>query len=209
MNPAILGVFALMGLTMWVMVRGQRRNRDFASALARVLEEGFQPRTTSYRNIGGVVGYHFTYELNEPYRQVEGTMTFFPRHTLFYYPIARLLKREDELRLSISADFFAVGEAHVVRAARYAGGWLQISDEEEMDRREVEIHGERFVALYFYRNLADRMIEFLDGLPETESLRHFACFGKERLFYLQVEPKLESLPETLTAVLQGLPRVAE
>lgn len=208
MNPFVIAVLALMGATMFVMVRGQRRNRNFASALSRRLEATFRPVTSSYRNIGGVVGYHFTYDLEPPYKRVQGTMTFFPRHTLLYYPIARLLKREDELRFSLHPEFFAVGEAHIVSAGRYGSGWIQITNEGEMSRKEVEIAGQPFVVLYFYEGLADRMVAFLKAVPHIEVLRHFACFGTERLFFFQMEPQLEILDDTISAVLQNLPSVA-
>ena len=207
MNLFAVAVLVLMGLTMFVMVRGQRRNREFARALSHRLEGAFNPTTSVYRNIGGVVGYHFTYDLEPPYQRLQGTMTFFPRHTLLYYPIARLLKREDELRFSLHAEFFAVGEAHLVSQARYGTGWVQITDEGEMERKEVEIDGKRFIALYFYEGLADRMIAFLEDVPNLECIRHFACFGRERLFYFQMEPRLEMLDDTISAVLKKLPSI--
>jgi hypothetical protein len=209
MNLFAVAVLLLMGLTMFVMVRGQRRNRDFASALSRRLEMLFKPTRSSYRNIGGVVGYHFTYDLEPPYSRLQGTMTFFPRHTLFYYPIARLLRREDELRFSLSGDFFAIGEAHVVSAARHGSGWVQITEEGDMSKKPVEIGGEQFVAFYFYEGLADRMIAFLREVPHPDCLRHFACFGTERLFYFHMEPRLETVDSTISAILERLPSIVE
>ena len=209
MNPWVVAILGLTVLSMVVMVRGQQRNRRFAAALSRLLERSFLPTKAHYRNIGGVVGYHFSFELSSPYRACEGTMTFFPRHALFYYPIARLFQREDELRLTITAEFSTVGVGYVVSRQKESGGWIDVADTEQMNSDRVEISGRELTTFYHYRGLADRMVAFLGTLDHIDSLRQFGCHGPSRTFFFHVEPRLEELEAFLSGVITGLPAIVD
>ncbi len=208
MNLGVLGIFGLAALTMVVMVRGQARNRRFADDLARVLEEIFEPTAVEYKNIGGVVGQHFTYQLTAPYSTVQGTMTFFPRHTLLYYPVARFLRREDELRLLLRGEFSPRGEAHVVSKAAFRHGWVHVENADEMEQREMTIEGDAHLALFYNPRVADALIDLLRGVPTPEDLRHLACYGAEDVYYLHIEPHLETLRPMLRTLLERLPEAA-
>ena len=69
------------------LLLGRKKNRWIGAWIARESEAALQPRETEYVNIGGCIGYHFTYALAAPFREAKGTFALLPRHSLLYLPI--------------------------------------------------------------------------------------------------------------------------
>lgn len=184
----LLGIGLLLSIVSWW---GRRTNLAFAKRIAAELEQVFRPIDMKYINIGGVIGFHFQYELAGALNRLTGTVTLFPRQSLFYYPIARLRGREDELSLMIGMPGLPVGDGHIVSRARLQTGRIDIEDAGQMQQRDLIVDGHELVVLSHNRVVEDYLSDFAQGCPEVRELRHFAYSTVNNSFYLLVEPRLE------------------
>ncbi|MFP4703612.1 MAG: hypothetical protein ACLFMV_02255 [Spirochaetaceae bacterium] len=208
MQALFLGVVVLAMASFFMFQHGMRVNRDIARATVRTLEETFRPQQTEYRNIGGTIGWHFTYILDEPITKVRGLFTLVPRQAMFYMPIARLMGREDELHVSFySARFRPVGEGHIVVPSRLKAWWAQIEDQEEFDEVREERDGREFVILSHNRFVREKLQWFLADLSSVAGLRQFACFRRDDSYLLVLSLREADLPEMINSVRKRIPQL--
>lgn len=207
MHPLVFIIIALAIVSFTMFHRGMRMNRALARSIVRTLEETFHPNDTEYRNIGGTIGYHFTYYLEPPVQKVRGLFTLVPRHAMFYMPIARMMGREDELHVSFYSEDRPVGEGHIVVPSRLKSWWAQIEDQEEFNQVTKTRNEQDFVVLSHNRFVEEKLLWFLDDLPMVEGLRQFACLRRDNSYLLVVNPRETDLPGLLTAVRDRLPHL--
>ena len=200
MELIFLGIVALTIITAVAGFRGQRQNRALAVQIGQILEASFDPIAKEYRNIGGVVGYHLNYDLAPPFKKLQGTLTFLPRHTILYLPISRSLGRRDALHLTVYMEAMPAGEGHLVDAATFRRGWIPIEHVEEMDRVTEVFPGREFVILSYNRLLQDRMKEFAGRLADVPGLRHVGCYGYSNCYAVLLEPDPATLLSSLTRI---------
>lgn len=207
MHPLILIIVALAVTSFLMFHRGLRTNRAMARRLIKTLEDTFKPIDTEYRNIGGTIGWHFTLILRDdgPVRKVRGLFTLMPRHAMFYMPIARMMKREDELHVSYYSEYRPAGEGHIVVPSRLDSWWAQIDDQEEFDQVREERDGTEFVILTHNRFVLEKLQWFLRDLPSVEGLRQFACLREDNSYLLVLDPLYTDVSAMLTAVRERLP----
>jgi hypothetical protein len=206
MHPLILIIVALAVASFLMFHRGIRTNRVLAHDILQTLERTFEPVDTEYRNIGGTIGWHFTYVLPDPpVRKIRGLFTLVPRQAMFYMPIARMMKREDELHVSFYSEDRPAGEGHIVVPARLDSWWAQIEDQEEFDQTREERDGQEFVFLTHNRFVLEKLQWFLRDLPSVDGLRQFACLRQDNSYLLVVNPRETDIPAMLTAVRERLP----
>jgi len=99
--------------------RMRRRMIRFLRDFTVELEEVFKPRDKEYMLLGYLVGYKATYKLRDGSRAYI-LLTTTPRHSLFYYPIAAILGREDRVEIALQPSRGRVlREAHAVRRGEY------------------------------------------------------------------------------------------
>lgn len=184
---------------------GVRRNRALVLESCAVLERVFRPVDTLYTNIGGLVGYNFTYELSSgPLSRLEGTITTMPRQAVLYYPISRLLGREDCLVITAFLESLPSGEAHVVDLKQYQHGWITVADGHDMEQLSID-HGGRELAIFFYnRVLQERMAGLLEKLERVACLRYLGYYGSDGRIVLRLDPSCSSLEESLQHFLSML-----
>ena len=187
--------------------RGLRKNRELAHTILKTLEDTLQPADTEYRNIGGTIGWHFTFILPDdgPLRKVRGLFTLVPRQAMFYMPIARMMKREDELHVSFYSEDRPAGEGHIVIPSRLGSWWAQIEDQEEFDQAREERDGREFVILSHNRFVREKLQWFLHDLPSVVGLRQFACLRQDNSYLLICNPCETDIPAMLHAVRERLP----
>ena len=142
MEPYILPLILLALCTTAGYFWGRKKNRWIGAWIARETEAALQPRETTYVNIGGCIGYHFTYALAAPFREAKGTFALLPRHSLLYLPISFLIRRHDRLYLQLFTDERLPGEAHILREDYYQKEKDRIAGAEAM-RRDRVVMGER------------------------------------------------------------------
>ena len=92
MNPFLLaGIIALAIAATGAYFFGRRKNKALAGIMSKEAEKVLHAKSTEYVNIGGSIGYNFTYKLPEPWTEAKGTMTFMPRQSLLYVPFSYLI----------------------------------------------------------------------------------------------------------------------
>lgn len=205
MHPLVLLIVAMALASFIVFHRGVRTNRALAKSISQDLERALEPTETEYRNIGGTIGYHFTFFLEGNARKVRGLFTLLPRQALFYLPIARMMGREDELHVSFYSEYRPVGEGHIVVPSRLRSWWAQIEDQEEFDQVIVERDGCRFAILTHNRFVRERLTWFLFDLPSVDGLRQFAAFRTDNSYLLVMNPFGHNVPHMLNTVCKRLP----
>ncbi len=200
MSPPLVAALVLLALAATLgYFRGVRRNRAIAASIAGGLEEALRPVETEYVNVGGSIGHNFTFRLAGDWTEARGVFTLSPRHSLLYLPLSRLLGVRDRLFLNVFTTRPFRGEGHFVRATALRRA--RIEGLEQMDRREVEIAGLRFVLLWRGADLSGALEELLRGMPDPARLRHFCAYPGTGTIFLRSEPVPGSVAEDVSAVL--------
>ena len=200
MSPPLVAGLVLLALAATLgHFRGVRQNRAIAASIAGGLEEALRPASTEYVNVGGAIGHNFTFRLTGEWTEARGVFTLSPRHSLLYLPVSRLLGVRDRLFLNVFTTRPLRGEAHAVRASdeRRAG----IAASGEMERREVDVAGLRFLLLWRGADLSDALEDVLRGMPDPARLRHFCAYPGTGTFFLRTEPAPGSVAEDVSATL--------
>ncbi len=211
MEPAFLVVVGLAAFTMLGWYRGGRRNVEIILSVCRTVEQVFEPVDKTYTNIGGVVGFNFTYELSSPFRRLEGTITTLPRHAVLYLPISRwLIGREDALVLTVYCERLQPGQGHIVERERYLNGSISIDDSESMFETVVQRESGPFVLLWYNPLIRERLDWMLAQFSHTaaEGLRYLGYYGSDNYFAVTLHPlhpQLESVLRETTALMRAVP----
>ncbi len=206
LNPYLLAALVVMGVAATAQYFfGRRRNKALAASISRGLEALLKPNHTNYVNIGGSIGYNFVYTLSTgPWVSAKGTMTLSPRQSLLYLPISRLLGFSDRFFINLFTKKKIKGEAHIVSRATLRRA--RIDGIEEMNRRDAEAGGKRFVLLWRGTDLSSELESLLAAFPEPGRLRHFCSYPDNKTFYLYTVPRGGDASADLETVLHAVPR---
>lgn len=204
MDPLFLIVVAIAGLTGYTWYRGLRQSRAVIRAATRAAEHAFRPTSTEYINIGGAVGYHFTFTLESPLVRVEGTITTVPRHALFYLPIALwLFKREDLLLFTVYGTRLEVGLGYVVEKSRYESRRIPIEDRENLRSTPLHRGGVDFLILWYNPLIRDRLSGLVAQLSDTalQGFLHFGYYGQHSYIAVTVSPAHPYVDQTVQEIV--------
>jgi hypothetical protein len=182
---------------------GTKKNRWIASVVSKELEKSLKPITSNYVNIGGNIGYNFTYALSAPYTNARGTFTMSPRHSLLYLPFSLLLGIRDRFFINVFTKSKIRGEGHVVQASYLKKA--NIAGIDEMERRETEKDGKRFVLLWKGADLSSELEKILESLPDPIRLRHFCAYPENKTFFIHFLPKDGIIQGNLEPIILRLP----
>jgi hypothetical protein len=182
---------------------GTKKNRWIVSVLSKELEGTLKPITSNYVNIGGNIGYNFTYSLGDPYTNAKGTVTMSPRHSLLYLPFSLLIGIRDRFFVNIFTKKQIRGEGHLVQASYLKKA--NITGIEEMKRREAQKDGKRFILLWRGADLSAELDKILESLPQAAELRHFCAYPETKTFFIHDLPKKGKIQGNLEAILLRLP----
>jgi len=204
MNPyTLVALIALAVAATGSYFIGTKKNRWIASSLSTELEGALKPLTTNYVNIGGAIGYNFTYVLQPPYTNAKGTITLSPRHSLLYLPFSLLLGIRDRFFVNIFTKKKFRGEGHLVQAAYLKRA--RIDGAESMERREAANGDVPFVLLWRGADLSNDLEKLLDALPDPSRLRHFCAYPDTKTFFIHCLPMRGRIGANLEAIQQRLP----
>lgn len=205
MNNYLLFAITILGVVATVQYfLGVKKNRWLGKTMSVQAENIFLPKDTEYINIGGAIGYNFVYKLKSPWKEVKGTFTFVPRHSLFYVPISMLIGNADRFFLNIFTDKKLIGEGHIVEMHHLRRAKIDEIDTMQSDR--IERGGKTFVLFWRYGNLKDTLLQTLEAMPDPSSLAHFCCFRDNKTFFLYLKPKKGEIADNLKAFLACCPR---
>lgn len=203
MHPVLL-VFVAIALFLSVgWHRGRQRNQALILNTVGVMETVFQPRDTTYTNIGGFIGYNVAYTLDPPLTRLEGTIITLPRHAVLYLPLSRyLFKREDMLLITLYGGTLKSGRGYIVEAERYHRGTIPLDDREGTSETPVEYPDRSFVVLWYNPLVRDRLKELLDKFsPEARNgIRYIGYYGSEGHMAYTVNPNHSHLETVLREI---------
>jgi hypothetical protein len=207
-EPWILPLIVLALITTAGYFWGRKKNRWIGAWIARECQAALRPSDTNYVNIGGSIGYHFTYRLAPPLTEAKGSFALLPRQSILYLPLSRLIRGHDRFYLQLYTDQPMRGEAHILREDYYEKDPDRISGADRM-RRERVVAGDRaYVLLWMHAGLDRRLKRLLDRLGDGRAdLLHFCAYPGNRNFYFYVSPvrgRLERLLQNAVAELPGL-----
>ncbi len=204
MNPYIISALVVLAvLSTAAYYLGSKKNRWIVSRISGQLEEALKPRTTNYVNIGGVIGYNFSYALPAPYTSAKGTITMSPRHSLLYLPVSRLLGVSDRFFVNVFTKKKIQGEAHIVDAKYLRKA--NIDGLDSMERRETEAGGKKFVLLWRKRDMSAMLESTLASIEDASSLRHFCAYPETGTFFIHLRPKSGQILETVRSLIAKFP----
>jgi len=208
MNPFIIsGIVVLAVLSTVSYFFGTRKNRWIVSTMSKQLENVLKPRSTNYVNIGGAIGYNFSYALPAPYTNAKGTITLSPRHSLLYLPFSRLLGIGDRFFVNVFTKKKLRGEAHIVDSSFI--GRANIDGVDSMQRRDIEMKGKKFVMLWRSLDLSRELEAALASLADTSSLRHFCSYPETGTFFIHLRPKSGQIEDTVRTLVSRFPDFLE
>lgn len=208
MNPLFISALVVLAVVSTASYYlGTKKNRWIVSTMSRQLEDVLKPKTTNYVNIGGVIGYNFTYALPAPYTSAKGTITLSPRHSLLYLPFSRLLGIGDRFFVNVFTKKKFRGEGHIVDL-KYMGK-ANIAGAESMERREVEAKGKTFALLWRRADLAATLEATLAAVEDPSSLRHFCAYNETGTFFIHLRPKAGQIAATVQALVKKFPEYLE
>jgi hypothetical protein len=205
MNPLLLaGIIALAIAATGAYFFGRRKNKALAGILSKEAETALRAQSTEYVNIGGAIGYNFTYKLSEPWTEVKGTMTFMPRQSLLYLPFSSLIGVRDRFFMNLFTKRKLIGEGHILSAAYFKRNGGVIDNLAKLTREDSVIAGQRLVLLYDSPTMASRLKSLSQVLVGLDRLHHFCIFPGNKTIFLYMKPG----PGLVSALLESmLPRL--
>ena len=185
-NYLLIAIFAIgLGATIQYFL-GVKKNRWLGKTMSAQAEKIFDPKETEYVNIGGAIGYNFTYKLRDPWKELKGTFTLFPRHSLLYMPISLAIGGSDRFFLNLYTDKKLAGEGHIVEKSHFRKA--KIDGIDSMHKEEIEKAGKTFYLCWRNGDLKEALARTLDAMPDPDTLAHFCCFGGNKTFFLYLKP---------------------
>jgi hypothetical protein len=200
----LIAIIALgMGATVQYFL-GVKKNRWLGKTMSAQAENVFAPKDTEYVNIGGAIGYNFVYKLRDPWKEMKGTFTLFPRHSLLYMPISLIIGGTDRFFLNLYTDKKLAGEGHIIEKNHLRKA--KIEGIEDMKREEIEKAGKTFYILWRQGDLRDVLSRTLDAMPAPATLSHFCCYGDNKTFFIYLKPSKGKISENLKAFMDMCPQ---
>jgi len=208
MNPYFISALVVLAVvSSGAYFLGTKKNRWIVSSMSKQLEEALKPKSTNYTNIGGVIGYNFSYALPAPYTNAKGTITLSPRHSILYLPISKLLGVGDRFFVNVFTKKKLRGEAHLVDLKYLKKA--NIDGMAAMERRELVAKGKNFVALWRKNDLSPELEKMLASLDDPSSLRHFCAYPETGTFFIHLRPKAGMISATVQAITRRFPDFME
>lgn len=208
MNPYALVALVLLAIAATAQYYiGTKKNRWIVSTMSESLEEILEPTNTNYVNIGGSIGYNFSYSLSGDWTRAKGTFTVNARHSLLYLPISLLLGIRDRFFINIFTKNKFKGEAHAIAASFLRKA--NIDGLDAMHRRDVTIGDYLFVLLWRGHDQSKELEALLDALMEPGRLVHFCSYPETKTFFIHYRPKNGFIRDDLKAIVKRLPRFLE
>jgi hypothetical protein len=188
-EPYILPLIVLALVTTAGYFWGRKKNRWIGGWISKETEAALHPEDTRYVNIGGTIGYHFTYALKSPFKEAKGTFSLLPRQSILYLPLSLLIRRHDRFYLQIYTDRELLGEGHILQEDYYHKDRGRIIGGERMRQERILIGGKPYVLLCDDRKLEQPLKRFAEGVVGGGGhFMHFCCYPQNRNFFLYLAP---------------------
>lgn len=200
MNWYILPLLLLAIYAIANYFRGMKKNKWISGFIASETESILKPKDTEYVNIGGAIGYNFTYTLQEPFSTAKGTFALIPRQSAFYMPVVLLLGSKDRYYLTIFTTKKLAGEGHIIEERYFRKISQTITGIESLQQERIQKGKRSYVILWDAPKLQERLHKVLDEAEELHLLRHFCVYRDNSNFYIFMEPKRHGIEALLGSI---------
>jgi len=196
-HPVSLVVLFAAILVVVTWRRGIRANRELILSACGAVEHAFEPSDTTYKNIGGSIGYQFQHTLKPPLSRLDGTITTVPREAILYLPIARALGRQDILQLTLYCANLPPGMGHIVELKQLRRGWIVPEETEQMYAQTAQLEDKTVIVYYFNPYVREQLAaRFLD-IARSPAFRYLGYYGSYGYVTLRLDPTVDDAPELL------------
>lgn len=200
----LLPILALAIFTTIAYFRGKKKNEWISGWISKDLEAVLKPIDTNYINVGGTIGYNFTYSMKKPFKEAKGIFTFLPRQSALFMPISLLLTKHDKCYLQLFVDGKLAGEGHIISKSHFPRASRQILGIATLNKQEINHEGNNFILLWKEDEMKEKLEKFLTTFSYPELLLHFCCYEENKNFYLYVKPVWQKLRENLNTFFNNL-----
>ncbi|WP_304223777.1 hypothetical protein [Gracilinema caldarium] len=204
MNWYILPLTLLALFAVFSYFRGMKKNKWIAGFIASETEAILNPKDKEYVNIGGAIGYNFTYTLKDPFTNAKGTFALIPRQSAFYMPVVLLLGGKDRYYLTIFTDRKLAGEGHIIEERYFKKISQTITGIEKLKQDRITKGKRTYVLLWDAPKLEERLHKVLEESEQTELLKHFCVYRDNSNFYIFMEPKRHGIEALLGSLYKHL-----
>ncbi len=193
LDYVILVSMSLLAVAMVLWYFKKRKEiLKFIKAISGELEDTFKPVDKTYELLGYLVGFKAKFKLGRASRALNAyaSLTTVPKHSLLYYPIAKLMARKDILSLAVEFRDGVPREFHLVR---YGSKRLEarlrsdVKDLDSMRSKKIELLGNHYVVYYQDEGDVDLIVSELGGL--NLNLIQLSIFRSKNIIYVMVEAK--------------------
>ncbi|MDQ7031142.1 MAG: hypothetical protein Q9M37_00275 [Desulfonauticus sp.] len=171
--------------TSLIFIRGSKKNKKLSKIISKELEESINPKITEYINIGGLIGYHANYELEDCFYKIKCTFTLLPRHTLVYFPVSLILSKYDRLYVVIFSKNELKGEAHLIRKNIANSPHHKIKNT-SLQKETYKISNIVFFIYYQNESAKEFIKKCIQGL-DMNYILHISAYPKNKNFYLYMK----------------------
>ncbi len=185
-------------------IYGRKKNEWISSWIASESESVLNPVDKNYVNIGGSIGYNFTYKLKKPYTEAKGTFTLLPRQSLLYIPISLLIRGYDRFYLNIFTKEELLGEGHIISKDYYGKMRTKIDGINDMYKEVVIKDGIEFILLWRNHRLEKPLKDLLEKVETTNLFKHFCSFKDNKTFFILMKAKKEKVETILKTVMNNI-----
>ena len=204
-----LFIIAVYSVTWYFLVR--RKTIVFIRDYTKKLEELIKPRDKEYIILGYLVGYRAVYTLNDD-SKVYVLLTTAPKLSLFYYPIAKLLRREDRVTIAIKPSTrWITRELHAISRKEHKLKEIVLRDLGEdinhLKNTTMNIKNEEYEI--YYEDSED--LPFLvKTISKTEiPVYKVSIYKKQNLLLLTTKASIENIEETYSILLEYLKKTSK
>ncbi len=195
----LLALFAV-----FTYFRGMKKNKWISGFIAQETESVLEPLDTEYVNIGGAIGYNFTYKLKEPFTSAKGTFVLMPRQSAFYMPIIVLSGRKDRYYLTLYTKQKLLGEGHIIEKRYYSFIARTITGHDSLQQCTIQKNNKTFILLWNTPRLKEKLEALLNSCEHAELLKHFCVYKDNSNFYIYSEPKRFAVEKLLASIYKNL-----
>ena len=184
---------------------GMRYNIRMARTVLDAVERRFPPVTADYVPIGHGVGYGFEYTLTGPLERLRGVLTTLPRYQVLYLPIARLLGRNDLLKLTFDCpDALPAGVATLVHETARRSRWQAVERDPDWREEEVVDDGNRFRLFCFNPLVGERMRSLVPKLRGLPHLNQISLDSRNGTITVFLTPDIKKITDELKTLAEAL-----
>lgn len=184
---------------------GMRYNLALAHAVRSAVETQFAPTEAAYVPTGFGVGFGFEYTLAGPVTGLRGILTTLPRYQVLYIPIARLLGRNDLLKLTFDCpDTLPPGVGTVVHETARGSRWHAVERDPDWHEETDDSGSDRFRLFWYNPIVGDRLRALLPSLRGVPSLNQLSLDSRNGTITVFLTPYRHDLAKDLRVLSESI-----